>query len=176
MSLLTNRYSAVYFKLVERAKGREGSYRYHSHHVVPRSIGGSNCKTNRVWLTPTEHYVCHLLLVKMTDGPNQLRMIAAATLLAVQLGKPRIFKRVGRLPLKKVHPRLKRDHTPQRIEPRQPFTRASYRRNCLGKIKITNGESNRTVSEDEFDQLQELGWRRGITRRQGTAGKTSLPR
>lgn len=35
------------------------------HHIVPKSLGGLNSKTNIVKLTITEHLVCHLLLPYM---------------------------------------------------------------------------------------------------------------
>ena len=35
------------------------------HHIVPRSLGGLNTKENLVLLTAREHFVAHLLLVKM---------------------------------------------------------------------------------------------------------------
>lgn len=36
---------------------------YESHHIVPKCMGG----TETVLLTAKEHFVCHLLLTKMTD-------------------------------------------------------------------------------------------------------------
>jgi hypothetical protein len=34
------------------------------HHILPRSLGGSNNKENLIALTPREHYIAHLILVK----------------------------------------------------------------------------------------------------------------
>lgn len=39
-----------------------------THHIIPRSMGGSNAKDNLVKLTAKEHFVCHLLLTKMTNS------------------------------------------------------------------------------------------------------------
>lgn len=39
-----------------------------SHHIWPRSFGGSNEKSNLVRLTPEEHYRCHRLLVDICKG------------------------------------------------------------------------------------------------------------
>lgn len=162
---LDNRYTRLYLRLIERARGRERDYRHHGHHVIPRSIGGSNAKHNRVFLTVKEHYICHLLLVKMVDGVDRLRMVCAAALLAAQLGKPRIFKREGRLPLKRMHPRLKRSHAPSTSPlTSSRYDRTAYRRNCLGKVKATNGTENRTVDPKLFDELVRQGWWRGVTR------------
>lgn len=47
------------------------------HHIVPKSIGGSNEPTNLVYLTYKEHFIAHLLLTKMFDGKNRAKMIYA---------------------------------------------------------------------------------------------------
>jgi len=44
------------------------------HHIIPRSLGGTNDKSNLVKLTTREHFVCHLLLVRFTAGPDHYRM------------------------------------------------------------------------------------------------------
>lgn len=46
-----------------RVKG-EGVY-YERHHIVPRSMGGSDESSNLILLTGREHYIAHLLLWKM---------------------------------------------------------------------------------------------------------------
>lgn len=35
------------------------------HHILPKSLGGSNDKNNLVNLTAREHFICHLLLTKI---------------------------------------------------------------------------------------------------------------
>ena len=35
------------------------------HHILPKSLGGSNNKDNLIYLTAKEHYICHLLLVRI---------------------------------------------------------------------------------------------------------------
>ena len=55
-----------YLKLIEFAKTQQFTAEEHfeSHHIVPRSMGGSNKKTNIVRLTARMHYIAHLLLWK----------------------------------------------------------------------------------------------------------------
>jgi hypothetical protein len=76
-----NRYSAAYHRIVERAKAESRSKSsggtYELHHILPRSLGGSNRASNLVLLTPKEHYVCHLLLTKMVSGNLRYKMIYA---------------------------------------------------------------------------------------------------
>ena len=65
-----------YFSIIDRALARSidpGMY-YEKHHIVPKSLGGDNKKSNIVTLTAKEHFVCHRLLVKMTTGKDKLKM------------------------------------------------------------------------------------------------------
>lgn len=48
-----------------------------NHHIVPRSMGGNNENENIVKLTPKEHYVCHLCLIKFTENLDYYKMLCA---------------------------------------------------------------------------------------------------
>lgn len=66
---LQNKYTSCYFTIINRAKSRSIIDTYtEKHHIIPKSLGGSNSKENLVTLTAREHYLCHLLLPKMTVG------------------------------------------------------------------------------------------------------------
>ena len=80
---LDNRYTNIYHKLIEAAQNRtlsEDEY-IESHHIVPRSMGGSDDPTNLVNLTYDEHCFCHKLLVHMTTGVNKGKMSFASILM-----------------------------------------------------------------------------------------------
>ena len=63
---LENKYTKWYFNIIRNANP---TTRYvEKHHIIPRCIGGSNHRENIVSLTAREHFVCHLLLTKMTTG------------------------------------------------------------------------------------------------------------
>lgn len=74
-------YNNIYNKLVERAKSRgldkstvEG---YHEiHHIVPRSLGGSDEESNLVMLTGREHYIGHMLLWKANPENSSIAFAA----------------------------------------------------------------------------------------------------
>jgi hypothetical protein len=63
-------YKNNYDDLINNAKSRaaEKDGYYEMHHIVPRSLGGSNSKENLVRLTAREHYIAHYLLWKMTGS------------------------------------------------------------------------------------------------------------
>ncbi len=47
------------------------------HHIIPRSIGGTNDKSNLIVLTPREHFIAHRILVKMCKGDDATKMALA---------------------------------------------------------------------------------------------------
>ena len=75
-------YQKHYDQLIENATNRsilESEYK-ESHHIIPRSIGGTDETENLVDLFPEEHLVAHLLLVKI--HPNNDKMIYAANMMS----------------------------------------------------------------------------------------------
>lgn len=75
--MFTNKfYTKLYNSIIDtavkrawkKAKGRE------RHHIIPQSLGGSNDKNNLVYLSCREHFLCHWLLMKMTEGENYHKM------------------------------------------------------------------------------------------------------
>lgn len=78
---LQNKYTRWYYNIIQRAQSRilpQDIYT-EKHHIIPRSLGGDNSKENLVRLTAREHFVCHLLLIKMMDSDRQRKMIYAFT-------------------------------------------------------------------------------------------------
>jgi hypothetical protein len=69
-----NKYTDWYHRIVDRAKSQnrkkypknDPCYLYYeSHHVIPKSFGGTNDADNLVLLTAKEHFIVHILLPKM---------------------------------------------------------------------------------------------------------------
>jgi len=75
--MLTNKYSKLYYKITSNAKQRTTEGYTELHHIIPQSIGGSNDKENLVELTAREHFICHWLLIKMTEGKDRSKMLYA---------------------------------------------------------------------------------------------------
>lgn len=74
---LVNKYSKWYSRIINAALARTCPEISERHHIIPKSLGGSNDNSNLVSLTPREHFVCHLLLTKMTQGSEKAKMIYA---------------------------------------------------------------------------------------------------
>jgi hypothetical protein len=90
---IQNKYTNWYYSIIENAKTRvlsEGTYT-ESHHIIPESFfkerkrkgltgwldGNPDSLDNLVNLTAREHYTCHWLLIKMTNGAGLVKMLSA---------------------------------------------------------------------------------------------------
>jgi hypothetical protein len=58
-------YQKMYNSIINNALARTKLPGYERHHILPVSCGGSNTKDNLVYLKTREHYICHMLLVKI---------------------------------------------------------------------------------------------------------------
>ena len=88
---IQNKYSKYYYNIINRAKSRDLDLDIYTekHHIIPKSFfkeytaggwleGNPNLKDNLVKLTAREHFICHLLLVRMTEGQAKIKMTHAA--------------------------------------------------------------------------------------------------
>jgi hypothetical protein len=78
---LDNKYTNIYMKIIDsrkqlNRKKNKGEI-YDSHHIIPKCMGGKNSPTNKVLLTPREHFIVHLLLTKMVNYPHKRSMYCA---------------------------------------------------------------------------------------------------
>lgn len=58
-------YRKIYNNLVEKRRALKPHGYTERHHIIPKSLGGSNEISNLVDLTAREHFIAHLLLSKM---------------------------------------------------------------------------------------------------------------
>jgi hypothetical protein len=65
----SSKYTKIYYNIIKRAFSRSIIGYTEKHHIIPRSIGGNNKRSNIVALTAKEHRLCHLLLTKMVIDP-----------------------------------------------------------------------------------------------------------
>jgi len=64
-----NRIKKSYY---ERKKENFISTYYEDHHIIPRCLGGTDDKENKVLLTAKEHYICHKLLTYIYKGDKKI--------------------------------------------------------------------------------------------------------
>lgn len=77
------KYEIIYNALVKRAKdeeiqGKRNEGYFEKHHILPKSLNGTNDETNLVKLTYREHFIAHLLLIKIfKDSVAHRKMVFA---------------------------------------------------------------------------------------------------
>jgi hypothetical protein len=79
-SFLDNKYSSWYFAIMKNAASRgwtkaSAPCYVEMHHAIPKSMGGTG--RDIVCLTAREHFICHLLLPKMLEGKDKVKMTFA---------------------------------------------------------------------------------------------------
>lgn len=58
-------YQKIYNEIVNKRNNIKYNGYTETHHIVPKSLNGTNDKSNLVDLSAREHFICHLLLTKM---------------------------------------------------------------------------------------------------------------
>ena len=75
-------YRKIYVSIVLRAQAEDAERRrnkrehgayYEKHHIIPKSLGGTNGNSNLAMLTAREHFICHWLLVKIYKPGTEQR-------------------------------------------------------------------------------------------------------
>lgn len=74
-----NKYELWYQSLIERAKNRAWTKKtapcyVEAHHIIPKSLGGTNDDHNIVTLTAREHCIAHLLLIRFGTAEQKIKM------------------------------------------------------------------------------------------------------
>jgi len=65
-------YKKIYNHIINNPKSQERITE--RHHIVPRSLGGSDDPDNIIEVSPRVHYLLHLLLYKITSGDDKKKM------------------------------------------------------------------------------------------------------
>ena len=85
-NFIINKYYKWYYKIINNRANIPIIGYFEKHHILPKSLGGTNVDRNIVSLTAREHYICHLLLIRMTSGVYKYKMIRAID--AFKMSKP----------------------------------------------------------------------------------------
>ena len=64
-----SKYTKLYYNLILKYTSTSGE----KHHIIPKSLGGSNCKSNVCIVHARVHFILHRLLVKMTNTYNEYK-------------------------------------------------------------------------------------------------------
>lgn len=164
---IDNKYTRIYYAIIDNAKAINREGYIEQHHIIPKSLGGSNNPTNLVNLTAREHFICHMLLPKMTLGKDRTRMLHAAWLMAIVREKDKKI-RITALQYQTIKER-----------------RAADLRLIRGPLHPNFGKSTGRTSEDFTPEWKaklsaakkgKQTWNKGITHSQATRDKISKDR
>mgnify|MGYP003583119613 CR=1 FL=1 len=127
-------YKTIYDRLMVRGKTRLIEGYSELHHIVPKCIDGTDDPSNLVRLTPEEHLIAHLLLVKIY--PTKHKLVYAANMMKSRVANnkeygwvKRKFAEVERL-MKTGIPR-----TPESVEQQKATIARQYSEGRIGSRK-----------------------------------------
>lgn len=131
-------YRKIYFKLIKNRRENHPNNCYiENHHIIPKSLGGKDLKTNLVLLTAKEHFIVHYLLTKMfSNKTKKAKMIMAFSLMLLKSENQKRYRFTSRQfqYLRELHSNS--------IKILQGGTKNSQ----YGKVWITDGVNNKSIS------------------------------
>ena len=137
---LQNKYTHWYYNIINAAKTRPINGYTEKHHIIPKSLGGTNDKTNIVALTAKEHFICHRLLTKMVTSEFKSKMVYALWIMNASnktqsRGKmtPTLYEKVRKEYANLV--RQKRLGNPLSAETKEKISKANLGRKCVKEPK-----------------------------------------
>lgn len=142
-------YERMYQQIVDNAKLQQrekGDLYFERHHILPQSLGGNNSKSNLVLLTAREHFICHVLLVKIHQHNinNYKKMLHALMLMkGSNAEQPRYIN-------SKLYESFKREYSIIRSEARKGKTLTEEH-----KSKISASLKGHTTSEETRQLISE---------------------
>jgi len=139
-----NKYTKWYYSIVSNAQSRQLDGYTEQHHIIPKSLGGSNDLDNLVSLTSREHFVCHLLLTRMTDSSDKSKMIHAAFSM-IHWNKQKINSRTYKK-LKEEVSHIMRNNNPMFNEE----TRKKVSNANLGKESVLKGRKHSDETKEKL--------------------------
>lgn len=146
-------YHKLYQRIIDKRKsqGFEGYGEWH--HILPRSLGGSDHPNNFVKLTAREHFICHYLLTKLytRNSKEWYKMINAFLMMKCGTNKRRYFN-------SRLYESLRKDFSTM-----MSFSQKGERNSQYGVIWIYNEKYmiSKTVDKSEFEELEKDGWKIG---------------
>jgi hypothetical protein len=146
-----------YLKFINYCQNSRKTKFIEKHHIIPKSMGGSNDNNNLIELTAREHFIAHLLLWRAFRNKQ-----TNFSLWSMQM-KQRSFKINS-----KTYQKLKEEHQILQSE-RMKKDNPMYKKEC--KEKISNHKKGKTLSYETKQKMSEC--RKGIKKSEETKFKMS---
>jgi hypothetical protein len=155
-------YTHHYNALIGRAKHRNLETYKEQHHILPVCMGGTDHKDNLVYLTPEEHLVAHLLLVKIYNTP---KLVYAAKWMANRVKNNKEYGWLRRQHSEVMSTRIvsadtrKKMSNAQKNRPKEvqdKITYAQQNRSTETRKRISEAQMGHIVTEETKEKLRQL--------------------
>lgn len=161
-------YIETYDRLVQKRLNQPAIGQYiECHHIVPKSEGGSNDKSNLVKLTAREHFIAHLLLAKIYDD---VKMHYALNMMTIKsMNHQRTFKITSRQYdyIKRLMAKKQSEH--YKTKENHPM----FGRHHTDESKRKNSESHKGSKNPRYGKLVSIETRQKISNALKGRKKTS---
>jgi hypothetical protein len=134
-------YKRLYNEIIENRKQNPIKGYTEKHHIIPRSLNGTDEKENLVNLTAREHFICHYLLTKMYDKRtnNHYKLVCAFNMMNMS----------GEYHTRYFNSYLYEANKIQ-FSKLQSKNQKGQKNSQFGKMWITNGKDNKKIRKDEI--------------------------
>jgi len=197
MIFIDNKYTKIYFQIINRAKPRKTSEYTENHHIIPDCFfknrkrkgkpgwidGNPEDKNNKVQVTGQEHFICHWLLIKMTSGDGHISMVHAFMCMTAKSKKQarynghvngKMYSYLRKINAEEMRKQMKnRVRSPETID-KWRKSRAWYKSSSETKQKISNALSGVKKPPFTEEHRKNIGLG-GIGRKPWNKGISTIP-
>ncbi len=142
---INNKYKVWHDNIIKKAFNRKLSGYSEKHHILPRSLGGSDNKDNLVELTAKEHFIVHMLLCKFTVGQVKYKCLVAFDGMCRLKTKNRTYKITSRVSAKLREEARKHSH----------MKKPKYRKMFSDRMKGNQITLGRVLPESQKKKISE---------------------
>lgn len=165
---LENKYTNWYYAIISNAREKNCIGYTEKHHIVPKSLGGSNANDNIAILSAREHFVCHLLLIKMTTGKSKSKMFNALSMMLAKnknqkrnfIVTARVFENLktnlSKIAKDKWTPELRKEKSKEMTGEKNPFFKKNHSLETKLKMsnKIISSETKNLMSMKQKERFE----------------------
>lgn len=153
-----NKYNKWYSQII--ANGKDKKLPGHErHHIMPRSLGGTDSNDNLVYITAREHFICHWLLTKIyPTGEEHWKMLNA---LRMMRAENKNQQRYDTKITSRVYAKLKEEYAQLHRErysgENNPFYGKKHSNETIQLLRKVNlGDNNPMKRESMREKMREL--------------------
>lgn len=153
-----NKYNKWYNQIIANGKDKKLPG-YERHHILPKSLGGTDAKNNLVYITNREHFICHWLLTKIYSiGEEHWKMLNA---LRMMRAENKNQQRYNTKITSRVYSKLKEEYASLQSErvsgENNPFFGKTHSDTAKKNISDANtGENNAMKRPEERQKMSQL--------------------